>query len=185
MAREYAREICKIDDPRVALLSVGGEAGKGNPLVKEAFAALKAMKGLRFVGNVEGQQIFSGDVDVVVCEGFVGNVILKASEGMAEAWFHMLFQELGESLGNANPAAKQVLGHLKARTDYAVYGGAPLMGHEAAVFISHGRSKATAMKNAIRFADSFVGHSVNARITDALAVMAADPEVLAALSASS
>lgn len=185
MAREYAREICGIADPRVALLSVGGEAGKGNPLVKEAFSALKAMKGLRFVGNVEGQDIFSGDVDVVVCEGFVGNVILKASEGMAEAWFHMLFQELGESLGKASPAAKQVLAHLQQRTDYAVYGGAPLMGHEGAVFISHGRSHATAMRNAIRFADSFVGHSVNARITEALAAMASDADVTAALDASS
>jgi glycerol-3-phosphate acyltransferase PlsX len=177
MAREYAREVCGIADPRVALLSVGGEEGKGNPLVKETFAALKAVKGLRFIGNVEGQQIFSGEADVVVCEGFAGNVILKTAEGMAEAFLHMLFKELGDSLGETNPAGKQVLSHLQARTDYAQYGGAPLIGHEGAVFISHGRSNATAMKNAIRFADSFVGHSVNARVTDALAALAADREV--------
>ncbi len=181
MAREYAREVCGIDDPRVALLSVGGEEGKGNPLVKETFAALKAVKGLRFTGNVEGQQIFSGDVDVVVCEGFVGNVILKSVEGMAEAFLHLLFNELGDSLGQTNPAGREVLAHLRTRTDYAQYGGAPLMGHEAAVFISHGRSNATAMKNAVRFANSFVGHSVNARITEALAAVTADAEVAAAL----
>jgi glycerol-3-phosphate acyltransferase PlsX len=181
MAREYAREICGIADPRVALLSVGGEEGKGNPLVKETFAALKALKGINFIGNVEGQQVFSGEADVIVCEGFVGNVILKASEGLAEAFLHLLLQELGESLGAQNPAVKQVLGHLGARTDYAQYGGAPLMGHDAAVFISHGRSHATAMRNAIRFADSFVGHSVNARITEALAKMTTDEAVTAAL----
>jgi len=177
MAREYAREICGIADPRVALLSVGGEEGKGNPLVKEVFAALKAVKGLRFIGNVEGQQIFSGETDVVVCEGFVGNVILKSAEGMAEAFLHMLFKELGDSLGETNPTGKQVLSHLQARTDYAQYGGAPLMGHDGAVFISHGRSHATAMKNAIRFADSYVGHKVNARIVEALAGLAANQEV--------
>jgi glycerol-3-phosphate acyltransferase PlsX len=182
MAREYAREICGIADPRVALLSVGGEEGKGNPLVKETFAALKAVKGLRFIGNVEGQQVFSGEADVVVCEGFVGNVILKASEGLAETILHLLNHELGDTLGKESPAVKQVLSHLRARTDYAQYGGAPLMGHEGAVFISHGRSHATAMRNAIRFADSFVGHSVNARITAALAEVAATQEVAAILS---
>lgn len=181
MAREYSREICGIADPRVALLSVGGEEGKGNPLVKETFAALKAAKGLRFIGNVEGQQVFSGDADVVVCEGFVGNVILKSSEGLAEAFLHLLLQELGESLGKQNPAVNQVLGHLKARTDYAEHGGAPLMGHQGAIFISHGRSRATAMKNAIRFANSFVGHSVNGRITEALAALASEQEVAAIL----
>ena len=181
MAREYAREVCGIDDPRVALLSVGGEEGKGNPLVKDTFAAMKAVKGLRFTGNVEGQQIFSGEVDVVVCEGFVGNVILKSVEGMAEAFLHLLVNELGDSLGQTNPAGREVLTHLRARTDYAQYGGAPLMGHEAAVFISHGRSNSTAMKNAVKFANSFVGHRVNGRITEALAAVAADPEVAAAL----
>jgi phosphate acyltransferase len=181
MAREYALDLCGISDPRVALLSVGGEEGKGNPLVKETFAALRAVKGLRFIGNVEGQQIFSGDADVVVCEGFVGNVILKAAEGLAETFLHLVLQEMGDSLGQKNPQVKQMLGHLRARTDYAQYGGAPLMGHEAAVFISHGRSNATAMRNAIRFADSFVGHRVNGRIVDALARLADDQEVAAVL----
>jgi glycerol-3-phosphate acyltransferase PlsX len=181
MAREYAREVFGISDPRVALLSVGGEEGKGNPLVKETFAALKAAKGLRFIGNVEGQQVFGGECDVVICEGFVGNVILKSAEGMAEAFLHLLFKELGDSLGEKNPDGMKVLAHLKARTDYAQYGGAPLMGHQAAVFIAHGRSHAVAMRNAIRFANSFVGHRVNARITEALATLAADHEVAAIL----
>lgn len=185
MAREYARVVCGIDSPRVALLSVGGEEGKGNPLVKETFAAMRAVKGIDFIGNVEGQQIFGGAADVVVCEGFVGNVILKATEGLAETFLHMLLEELDVSLGHENPAVKQVLGHLKARTDYAQYGGAPLMGHDGAVFISHGRSHATAMRNAIRFADSFIGHRVNTRIAEALAAAAADAELASILTGAS
>ena len=181
IASAYARTVLKIESPRVGLLSVGGEEGKGNPLVKDVFAALKAHSGVRFVGNVEGQQIFTGDADVIVCEGFVGNVILKAAEGLSEAFLHILLKELDHVLGGGSEAAGRVLSDLRKRTDYAAHGGAPLLGHEGAVFISHGRSKARAAKNAVLAADSFVDHRVNERITEALAALAADAGVAAAL----
>jgi glycerol-3-phosphate acyltransferase PlsX len=179
MASAYAKEVVGIQDPRVAVLSVGGEEGKGSPLVKDVFAALKAHRGVHFIGNVEGQQIFSGDADVIVCEGFTGNVILKAAEGMSEAFLHIVLADLQEVLGPRSDAAQKVLNDLRRRTDYAAYGGAPLIGHEGAVFISHGRSRARAMKNAVLAAGRYVDHHVNARITEALAALAADSEVAA------
>lgn len=181
MAAAYARDVVKVANPRVGLLSVGGEEGKGNPLVKDVFAALKAHGGVNFVGNVEGQHIFSGDADVIVCEGFVGNVILKAAEGMSEAFLHILLADLQNVLGAQSEQAKRVLHDLRNRTDYEAFGGAPLIGHEGAVFISHGRSKARAMKNAVLAAGTYVDRHVNTRITEALAALSADPEVAAAL----
>ena len=177
IASAYSRTVLGVESPRVGLLSVGGEEGKGNPLVKDVFAALRAHRGVRFAGNVEGQQIFSGEVDAIVCEGFVGNVILKAAEGLSEAFLHILLAELEEVLGGGSEAAGRVLTDLRKRTDYAAHGGAPLLGHEGAVFISHGRSKARAMRNAVLAADSFVVQRVNERITEALAALAADTEV--------
>jgi len=183
MGAAYARVALQIERPKVALLSIGEEAGKGSPLVQTAWNALKASKTVRFIGNVEGQQIFSGDADVIVCDGFTGNVILKAAEGMSEAFLNMLLDEFAKHATgkNANEAAQQVLADFKSRTDYAAFGGAPLLGHEGAVFISHGRSRARAMKNAVLAAGNYVDHHVNARITEALAKLAAEPEVAAAL----
>jgi len=181
MAAAYAKEVLGTVDPRVAILSVGGEEGKGNPLVKDVFAALKAHEGVRFIGNVEGQQIFGGDADVIVCDGFVGNVILKAAEGLSEAFLHLLLADLENVLGPKSEQAQTVLTDLRRRTDYAAYGGAPLLGHAGAVFISHGRSKARAIKNAVLAAGSYVDHHVNARIEEALGSLAADPRVAAAL----
>ena len=166
MAREYAREVCGIDDPRVALLSVGGEEGKGNPLVKDTFAAMKAVKGLRFTGNVEGQQIFSGEVDVVVCEGFVGNVVLKMAEGMTEvmknlgeyAFKRKLLWRIGLALLSSG------LKQLKTVTDYREYGGAPFLGFSRIVIKAHGRSSARAIANAIKVAAKAARDGVPAEI---------------------
>jgi phosphate acyltransferase len=177
MAAAYAKEVVGVANPRVGLLSIGGEEGKGNPLVKDVFAALKAHRGVHFVGNVEGQHIFSGDADVIVCEGFVGNVILKAVEGMSEAFLHILLTDLHQVLGAQSEQAQKVLRELKARTDYEAFGGAPLLGHVGAVFISHGRSKSRAMKNAVLAAGRYVDRDVNTRLTEALATLAADDEV--------
>lgn len=179
MAAAYAKDVIGIPNPRVAVLSVGGEEGKGSPLVKDVFAALKAHKGVNFIGNVEGQHVFSGDAEVIVCEGFTGNVILKAAEGMSEAFLHILLAELREALGGENPAVQKVITDLRRKTDYEAYGGAPLLGHDGGVFISHGRSKARAIKNAVLAAGSYVDHQVNAHITEALAALSADPEVAA------
>lgn len=184
MASAYAKRVMGIAEPRVAVLSVGGEEGKGNPLVQDVFAALKAHAPVRFIGNVEGQHIFSGDADVIVCDGFVGNVILKAAEGMSEAFLHILLADLQEVLGPQSEQAKKVIHDLRRRTDYEAFGGAPLIGHAGAVFISHGRSKSRAMKNAVLAAASYLDHRVDAQITDALAVLAADTGVQAALGSS-
>lgn len=181
MASAYAKEVMGIAEPRVAVLSVGGEEGKGSPLVQDVFAALKAHAPIRFIGNVEGQQIFSGDADVIVCDGFVGNVILKAAEGMSEAFLHMLLRDLQEVLGPESEDAKKVLRDLRRRTDYEAFGGAPLIGHAGAVFICHGRSRARAIKNAVLAAASYLDHHVNARITEALAALAGDAGVHEAL----
>lgn len=181
MAAAYAKHVVGISNPRVAVLSVGGEEGKGSPLVKDVFAALKAYRGVNFIGNVEGQHVFSGDAEVVVCEGFTGNVILKAAEGLSEAFLHILLAELREALGGENPAVQRVISDLRRKTDYEVYGGAPLLGHEGGVFISHGRSKARAIKNAVLAAGSYVDHHVNASISQELAALAADAEVAAIL----
>jgi glycerol-3-phosphate acyltransferase PlsX len=177
MAAAYAKHVVGIENPRVAVLSVGGEEGKGSPLVKDVFAALKAHRGVNFIGNVEGQQVFSGEAEVIVCEGFTGNVILKACEGMSEAFLHILLAELREALGGENPAVQRVITDLQRKTDYETHGGAPLLGHEGGVFISHGRSKARAIKNAVLAAGSYVDHHVNASISRDLAALAADAEV--------
>ncbi|MCE9635358.1 MAG: phosphate acyltransferase PlsX [Planctomycetes bacterium] len=179
MAAAYAKDVIGIANPRVAVLSVGGEEGKGSPLVKDVFAALKVHKGVNFIGNVEGQHVFSGDAEVIVCEGFTGNVILKAAEGMSEAFLHILLAELRDALGGENPAVQKVITDLRRKTDYEAYGGAPLLGHEGGVFISHGRSKARAIKNAVLAAGSYVDHQVNIHITEALAALSADTEVSA------
>jgi glycerol-3-phosphate acyltransferase PlsX len=191
MASEYSKDVVGVANPRVGVLSVGGEEGKGNPLVQTVYNALRASKTINFIGNVEGQGIFSGDADVVVCEGFTGNVILKAAEGLSEAFFHML-QEGFRSVTAAGAqdgahgthtfaALHAALGEMKKRIDYEAFGGAPLLGHEGAVFISHGRSKSRAMKNAVLAAGSYVDHHVNARITEALAALSAEADVAAAL----
>lgn len=181
MATAYARDVMKIANPRVGVLSVGGEEGKGNPLVKDVYAALRAHAGVNFIGNVEGQQVFSGDADVIVCDGFVGNVILKAAEGMSEAFLHILLADLQSVLGAHSEQAKRVIHDLRRRTDYEAFGGAPLIGHDGAVFISHGRSRARAMKNAVLAAGTYLDAQVNSHITEALGALAADAGVTAAL----
>ncbi len=186
MAAEYARAVLEIAEPRVAILSVGGEEGKGSPLVRRAADALRRFRRVRFLGNVEGQQIFGGDVDVIVCEGFVGNVILKSSEGLLEAFVQHTLARLRTHVGSESDDAferslAQVLDDLRQRTDYTRYGGAPLIGYEGAIVICHGRSPPTAIRNAVAAADRYVSAGVNGRIAHALAALAEDTEVAAAL----
>lgn len=149
----YAKKILGIANPRVGLLSNGEEETKGNEITLAAFPLL-SKAGINFIGNVEGRDIFRGTVDVVVCDGFVGNIVLKAGEGMVGALFKMMKEEITKSLlakmGTvmAEPALKGV----KRRLDYAEYGGAPLLGVNGASIICHGSSTAKAVKNAIRVA---------------------------------
>jgi len=151
--------------PKVGLLSIGEESGKGNTLVKESHELLKSSS-LNFIGNVEGREVYKGDVDVIVCDGFVGNNILKVSEGLAEAAMQMLRDEITKSIFAkigyllARPAFKR----FKKRVDYAEYGGAPLLGINGVGIVCHGKSSAQAIKNAILEAVKVVENGVNNRI---------------------
>ncbi len=139
-----------VDRPRVGLLTIGEETGKGNTLIKEAYSLLDRSD-LNFIGNIEGRDVFQGDVDVVVCDGFVGNIVLKISEGLAEAIMTMLREEIVKSslakLGYA--LARPAFRNFKKRVDYAEYGGAPLLGIKGIGIVCHGKSSAFAIKNAI------------------------------------
>ena len=161
MASSFSR-LYDVKRPRVGLLTIGEESGKGNSLVKEAYALLEKSS-LNFIGNVEGRDVFQGDVDVIVCDGFVGNICLKISEGLAEAAMKMLKDEIVKSsmakLGYllARPAFQK----FKKRVDYAEYGGAPLLGIKGTGIICHGKSNAHAIKNALLVASEMEKHSLN------------------------
>ena len=158
------------DHPRVGLLSVGEEEGKGNELTKEAFKLLKELP-LNFVGNVEGRDLFNGKADVLVCDGFVGNVALKISEGMAETVRFLLRQSLQATITRQVGAmlTRQAFVDFKKRLDYSEYGGAPLLGVKGVCIISHGSSNANAIKNAIRVASEFATSQMNRVIEKELA----------------
>jgi glycerol-3-phosphate acyltransferase PlsX len=165
MGSVYAARVLGIDSPRVGLLSNGEEDTKGNELVIRA-AELLRRSGLRFIGNVEGRGVFAGDADVVVCDGFVGNVVLKFGEGLALGIFSLLREELSRGLlvrlGVA--LARPRLRALALRLDHTEYGGAPLLGVDGICIVSHGSSKARAIRNAIGLA----AESVRARMVDAI-----------------
>jgi phosphate acyltransferase len=165
MGEIYSRVIFTNDNPTVGLLSIGEEERKGNDLTRSATPLLKTLP-IRFIGNVEGRDLYSGKADVVVCDGFIGNVALKVSEGLVEVVRQMLSQSLQATLPRklgyllANRAFKD----LKKRVDYSEYGGAPLLGVKGVCIICHGRSNANAVKNAIRVAAQFAEARVNQRI---------------------
>jgi glycerol-3-phosphate acyltransferase PlsX len=158
----YSRAIFGIRRPRVGLLSIGEEDSKGNELTKESFKALR-LAPINFIGNVEGRDIFKGDVDVIVCDGFTGNVALKLSEGLFETFIAMLGQELHRTLSAKVGAifAQNAFRAFKRRLDYSEFGGAPLLGIKGITIVCHGRSNANAIKNAIRVANEFCKHNVN------------------------
>jgi len=166
MGDMYARHILGVDKPRVGLLSVGTENEKGNELTKAAFKLLQAVPHIQFIGNVEGHDLFEGHVDVVVCDGFVGNVVLKTSESLAKAIAHILKDKLGKTVIRKLGAllSSGAYRELKQVGDYAEYGGAPLLGVNGVVIIGHGSSSPKAMRNAIRVAREFITHDVNAKI---------------------
>jgi glycerol-3-phosphate acyltransferase PlsX len=156
MGMAYARFIFELENPTVGLLGIGEEDAKGNELTKEAFKLIKDSN-LKFMGNVEGKDIFMGEADVVVCDGFVGNITLKVSEGLAEATSKMLKRELLENASGiiASIFLKKALANFKKKTDYSEYGGAPLLGISKPCIISHGRSTSKAIKNAVKVAAAF------------------------------
>lgn len=170
----YARVMFGRERPRVGLLSIGEEEHKGNELTKGAMPLLKSLP-LEFIGNVEGRDLYAGTADVIVCDGFIGNVALKVSEGLVSVISKMLREYMQATtvrkLGAA--LAQGAFADLKRRVDYAEYGGAPLLGVKGVCLIGHGRSNAKAIKNAIRVAARFASGNVNHRIQSELGRLAA------------
>jgi glycerol-3-phosphate acyltransferase PlsX len=160
----YARVILGVSEPRVGLVSIGEEAVKGNPLVKEARHLIKQDTTLRFVGNVEGRDIFGGQCDIAVCDGFVGNVILKLTEGLAEGLFQTIVGEIRQESLELVPRFQPIVERIWRRHDFAEYGGAPLLGIRKVVIICHGRSDHRAIGNGIRVAAEQVRHNLIAAI---------------------
>jgi len=170
MGEVYAQKVLKLKTPRVGLLSNGEEDSKGNALTKEAFKLMQDVPG--FQGNVEGSDIFNSTVDVVVCDGYTGNIVLKASEGVVSTVFDLMKTHIKKSIPakiGAFMMKKKVFKKLKEKVDYAEYGGAPLLGVKGCAIISHGKSNAKAIKNAIfqaiDYSDSGVNDAIEALLT--------------------
>jgi phosphate acyltransferase len=166
MGDAYSRAVLGTVKPVVGLMSIGEEEAKGNDLTKEAFPLLREMSSLNFVGNVEGRDVFSGAVDVIVTDGFTGNVMLKLSEGLTDAMLSMIKRELTASAVTKAGAmlAKPAFRNIKKRLDYSEHGGAPLLGVRKIVLVGHGSSNAKAIRNAIRSAKEFSEHRAGERI---------------------
>src|SRR6202789_3394764 len=173
MGEIYYRTIWGTKRPRVALLSIGEEEMKGNELTREAAARLKQLS-LNFVGNVEGRDVFRGDVDVIVCDGFIGNIALKISEGLVEHIGAMLKKAIKSSLKSqvGYVLSKDAFDSFRKRTDSSEYGGAPLLGVRGITIIGHGRSNAVAIKNAIRVASELCRSRFNEKIEQELSAAA-------------
>lgn len=173
MGEIYYRLIFGTRQPKVALLSIGEEEIKGNDLTREAYLRLKNTNGMKFVGNVEGREVFAGNVDVIVCDGFIGNVALKISEGLVEHMIKMLRENLGASFATQLGAvlSRKAFQDLKKKLDYSEYGGAPLLGVKGVTIIGHGRSNANAIKNAIRIAAELSRAKLNEKIEEELAAI--------------
>jgi phosphate acyltransferase len=170
MGHFYAEAVLGVARPRVGLLSIGEERGKGDRLTQEAYSLL-AGAGLNFIGNVEGRDVYAGTVDVVVCDGFVGNVVLKVSEGLGEMVFSLLQREARRSPLSAAGflLAKGAFAGFKRQVDYAEYGGAPLLGVRGACLLGHGRSTPKAIRNAVRFASTYARRDVVRQIEERIA----------------
>ncbi len=162
MGEMYARRVIKIRQPRVGLLSIGEEEGKGNELSREAFPLLKQLP-INFIGNVEGRDVFNGNCDVVICDGFVGNVALKASEGIGRMVSDLLRESLTKTVTAQAGAllSRKALKEFKKRLDYREYGGAPLLGARGVCIVGHGSSNDRAIYNGIRVAAEFARAGIN------------------------
>ncbi len=170
MGEVYSRLIFSKNRPSVGLLSIGEEESKGNELTRQAYALLKDLP-IYFVGNVEGRDLYNGKVDVIVCDGFVGNVALKISEGLVETVRYLLKESLRATITRqvGMMLSRRAFEEFKKRLDYSEYGGAPLLGIKGAVIVGHGSSNSNAIKNAIRVAAEFADRQINARIEQAIA----------------
>jgi glycerol-3-phosphate acyltransferase PlsX len=173
MGSVYARLALAVERPRVGLLSIGEEATKGNELTREAHRLLKASP-LNFIGNVEGREIYSGGADVIVCDGFTGNVVLKTSEGLVDAVAALLADELQGTFSSqvGYLLSRRAFRRFQRRVDYSEFGGAPLLGVAGLAIVGHGRSSGKAVRNAIAMAYRFATGDFIARIERDMARMA-------------
>jgi glycerol-3-phosphate acyltransferase PlsX len=170
MGEIYSRVIFHKPRPRVGLLSIGEEEHKGNELTRAATPLLKSLP-IHFIGNVEGGDIFTGETDVIVCDGFVGNVALKVGEGLVDMIYQMLRDSLEATITRkiGYVLSRSAFQEFKKRLDYSEHGGAPLLGIKGVCIITHGRSNANAIKNAIRVAAELAEGRINERIAAELA----------------
>ena len=168
MASIYVQTVCGVVNPRVGLLSIGEEDAKGTSLVKQTRQLMKEDPHVNFIGNVEGRDLFGGVCDVMVCEGFVGNVMLKLMEGMAEGVVRALLAELSISMRGQEDLVRKAGVGIAAKYDYNEYGGAPLLGVGGICIICHGASSYRGIMNAVRVAKDFATGRVNQRITELL-----------------
>ncbi len=170
MGAVYAERVLGLSDPGVGLLSIGEEESKGSPVVQEAHQRLRAAP-LRFIGNIEGKDIPAGSADVVVMDGFVGNVLIKFAEGVTGAFVEIIRSELRANIFSSLLALglRPAFARVRHRTDYAEWGGAPLLGVNGVVIIGHGRSNPRAIRSAIRVGADAVQQDVVARIRDGVA----------------
>jgi glycerol-3-phosphate acyltransferase PlsX len=180
MGEIYSRVICRTADPTVGLLSIGEEEHKGNDLTRAATPLLKSLP-INFIGNVEGRDMYTGAVDVIVCDGFIGNVALKVSEGLVEVIKLMLKESLEATMTRkvGYILSRAGFADFRKRVDYSEYGGAPLLGVKGGCIICHGRSNANAIKNAIRIAAEYAGGEINRRIEEELSRWAPPARVAA------
>jgi glycerol-3-phosphate acyltransferase PlsX len=170
MGNMYARNVLRISHPRVGLLSIGEEESKGNQLTRDTFPLLRALSAIDFIGNVEGRDLFNGRIDVGVCDGFVGNVALKTSEGVAKLVSTLLREALKSTVTSQVGAllSRRAFNDFKKRLDYSEYGGAPLLGVRGVCIVGHGSSNERAVMNGIRVAAEFAQAEVNSSIEAAL-----------------
>jgi glycerol-3-phosphate acyltransferase PlsX len=171
MGAIYARNILNVDDPRVGLINIGSEDGKGTDLYRETHAFLQQSR-LKdsYIGNVEGRGLYQGDADVLVCEGFVGNVVLKVSEGIADYFLRTVSSEILSRLQQEREAATRAFNELARRYQYHEHGGAPLLGIDGICIICHGSSNGRSIANALRAATTFNHRHINSQIVEELAV---------------
>ncbi len=170
MGEIYSRSIFGTERPRVGLLSTGEEESKGNELTREAYKLIRQLP-IEFAGNVEGRDLYNGKLDVIVCDGFVGNVALKISEGMVETVRYLLKESLRSTITSQVGflLSRRAFSDFKRRLDYSEYGGAPLLGIKGVCIVSHGSSNSNAIKNALRVAADFANKGINQRIEAELA----------------
>ena len=166
MASRYAEKVLGTANPRVALLNIGSEDAKGNRQVRRVGAVLKGDDSINFVGNVEGREIYHGAADAVVCDGFLGNVVLKLTEGLSEGLIRTLSREITESAPELADPFARAIDAVQKKHDYSEYGGAPLLGVDTVCLVCHGRSNANAIKNALLRAAEFTQHGLNEAISE-------------------